>query len=140
MPQKVLGEDFNGVVVSDFYPVYNQFKKKQKCWVHLLRKVKELENLTKERAKFQAELQGFYQKIISFRNQSLLKEKERIKKANLIEKELLKISQRKTKDQGLQRIYNLINKYIQDLLYCLKDPEIFPDNNLAERALRPLVI
>jgi len=140
VPQKVLGEDFNGVVVSDFYPVYNQFKKKQKCWVHLLRKVKELENLTKERAKFQTELQRLYQRIISFRNQSLLKEKERIKKANLIEKELLKISQRKTKDQGLQRIYNLINKYIQDLLYCLKNPKIPSDNNLAERALRPLVI
>lgn len=48
--------------------------------------------------------------------------------------------QRETKDQNLQRIYNFINKYIQDLLYCLKDPEISPDNNLAERALRPLVI
>jgi len=96
---------------------------------------------TKERVKFQNLLQIFYQKILSFRNDyQSLKEKGKIKKVPLFERKLLKISKRKTKDQKLQKIYNLIKKYIQNLIYCLRNPEVPPDNNPTKRALRPLVI
>jgi transposase len=141
IPQKVLGKDFNGVVVSDFYAAYNQFKHKQRCWVHLLRKIKELsiQNPSQERIKLQDELQTIYQKILSFRNQSST-DKEKEEKANFIEKELIRIGQFKTKDQNLQKIYNLISKYTSELALCLKNPLVSPNNNLAERAIRPLVI
>ena len=39
----VLGEDYGGVVVSDFYSGYNALlSRHQRCWVHLLRDLKKL--------------------------------------------------------------------------------------------------
>jgi len=139
--QKVLGEGFNGVVVSDFYTAYNQFKHKGKCWVHLLRKSEELlaQNQTKERAKLNSKLHSLHQEILSFRNQLHLA-KEREERADFIEKELLRISQQKTKDQNLQKLYNLIQKHASELTLCIRNPEVSPDNNLAERAIRPPVM
>ena len=43
---EVLGESFSGVLVSDFYAAYNHYDGlKQRCWVHLLRDIRELEAL-----------------------------------------------------------------------------------------------
>ncbi|MDI6603279.1 MAG: IS66 family transposase, partial [Patescibacteria group bacterium] len=141
IPQKVLGKDFNGVVVSDFYAGYNQFKHKGKCWVHLLRKSKELltQNQTKQRIKLNSKLHSLYQETLSFRNQ-LHSIKEREEKADFIKKELLRISQTKTKDQNLQKLFNLIAKHTSELILCIRNPEVPPDNNLAERAIRPAVM
>lgn len=141
IPREVLGEDFNGGVVSDFYPAYNQFRHKGRCWVHLLRKIKELteNNSTQERIKLQLKLQRIYQEILSFRNQSsTIKEKE--DRANSIEGQLLRIGHQKTSDKNLQKLYNLVSKYASELTLCVRNPLVPPDNNLAERTLRPSVI
>ena len=43
---EVLGESFDGVLVSDFYAAYNHYPGlKQRCWVHLLRDINELKAL-----------------------------------------------------------------------------------------------
>jgi hypothetical protein len=40
---EILGEDYSGVTVQDFYPSYDGAPGlKQKCWAHLLRDVREL--------------------------------------------------------------------------------------------------
>lgn len=38
VPKEVLGDDFEGVVSTDFWPAYNWIKNQQKCWAHVLRK------------------------------------------------------------------------------------------------------
>ena len=39
--ENVLGENFNGVIISDFLSAYNKIKSlKQRCLVHLLRLIK----------------------------------------------------------------------------------------------------
>jgi transposase len=41
--QEVLGEEFAGTLVTDFYRAYNIYEgMKQRCWVHLLRNLKAL--------------------------------------------------------------------------------------------------
>ena len=46
---EVLGESFDGVLVSDFYAAYNHYPGlKQRCWVHLLRDIHELKALCPE--------------------------------------------------------------------------------------------
>ena len=46
---EVLGESFDGVLVSDFYAAYNHYPGlKQRCWVHLLRDIHELKALYPE--------------------------------------------------------------------------------------------
>src|SRR3972149_1440921 len=49
--KEVLGEQFAGVTVSDFYAGYNRLEgKHQRCWVHLLRDLKDLAELNADRA------------------------------------------------------------------------------------------
>ena len=43
---EVLGDGFGGVLVSDFYAAYNHYPGlKQRCWVHLLRDIRDLKAL-----------------------------------------------------------------------------------------------
>ena len=35
----ILGEDFKGTVLYDFYATYTFLEKKQRCWIHLLRDI-----------------------------------------------------------------------------------------------------
>ena len=46
MVEEVLGDEFEGVLVSDFYGAYNVYQgPHQRCWTHLLRDI----HLLKER-------------------------------------------------------------------------------------------
>ena len=38
--EEILGKDFKGIVVCDFYAAYNCLEKTQRCLVHLLRDIK----------------------------------------------------------------------------------------------------
>lgn len=140
--QEVLGKDYNGIVGCDFYTVYNQFKKKQRCWVHLLRKVRELtqQNPTEQRIKINQKLNRIHQQILFFKSQPETTSDQRKKKADQIETKLLAISRIKIADQQLQRVLNLCGKYAGELVVCLSNLYVPPDNNLAERALRPAVV
>lgn len=143
VPKEVLGNNFQGTVISDFYPAYNQFKYKQRCWVHLLRKIRELteQDPTEQRTKLNHQLNRIYQQILFFKtNNKETTPIQRTKKANLIKKQLIIISRIKTRDHNLQKLLNLINKHAGELVVCIKNPEVSPDNNLAERALRPAVV
>jgi transposase len=42
VPEEILGTDFKGVCTCDFYGGYNRLDVLQRCWVHLLRDVKDL--------------------------------------------------------------------------------------------------
>lgn len=142
VPQKVLGEDFQGVVIADFYPAYNQFKNKQRCWTHLLRKSKELTqiNPTRQRKTIHHKLKRIYLCIIDFRSQAETTKEQREKKAEEIKDQLMKISKTKTKDHNLQKLLNLCGKYAQELVVCVENFKVPPENNRAERAIRPAVV
>ena len=46
MVDEVLGEEFAGVLVSDFYAAYHHYDgPKQRCWAHLLRDIHDLRKL-----------------------------------------------------------------------------------------------
>ncbi len=43
MVEEVLGDEFEGVLVSDFYGAYNVYQgPHQRCWTHLLRDIHQL--------------------------------------------------------------------------------------------------
>ncbi len=140
-PERVLGDDYQGVVISDFYGAYNQFKHKQRCWVHLLRKAKELKEQipSKERAKLYRKLSRIHQKILLFRSKTTTQGK-RDRKAEQIKDTLLVISRKETNDHNLQKLLNRCHKYAGELIVCIKLPYVSPDNNKAERAIRPAVV
>ncbi len=141
-PKRVLGQDYQGTVISDFYPAYNQFRHKQRCWVHLLRKAKELKEQipSKERAGLCSQLSRIYKEILLFRLKPNTTQTKRNKKAGQIEQKLLAVSRQETNDQDLQRLLNRCHKYAGELVVCIKLPYVSPDNNKAERAIRPAVV
>lgn len=142
VPREVLGENFQGTVVSDFYTAYNQFLHKQRCWVHLLRKSRELteQKQTKTRVKFNQQLIGIYQQINNFRANAQTTQEQRDSQAHFVCQQLLKLSQSKTKDKNIQRVCKLIFRYQQELVFCIRDFRVPPENNKAERAIRPSVV
>lgn len=141
VPQEVLGKDYQGTVISDFYTVYDQFKYKQKCWVHLLRKAKELKEQipSKERAILYRQLSRIYQQILFFRLKQT-NQKQKDKKAQQIRDKLLIIGRQEVEDHNLQKLFNRCQKYATELVVCIKLFYVSPDNNKAERAIRPAVV
>ena len=142
VPKQVLGEDYNGVVGCDFYAAYNQFKRKQRCWVHLLRKARELvqQKPTKQRKQIKQKLSRIHKEILFFKSKTAITKDQRNKKAKKIEQEPLSIGRQKTGDRNLQKVLNLCGKYAGELVVCVGKPNVFPDNNPAERAIRPAVV
>jgi transposase len=61
-----LGEEFNGILSSDFYPAYTRIKaKKQKCWTHLLRELRNFREKypgRKEIVVFSRRVRKFYER------------------------------------------------------------------------------
>lgn len=143
MLEKVLGEDFKGLIGCDGWLTYKVFSKKfgillQRCWAHLIREVKEVCKHRQELTKAYTEMKEIFDEVKKSRN---------IK--------TFKIRQKKH-DELIQRLENWCNNYahypeMRSLIIkirngndswftCVLHPEIEPTNNLAERGLRKFVV
>lgn len=94
----------------------------------------------KPRTKLYHQLNRIYQQILFFKLRSAITQVQKEKEAKKIEQKLLSIGQQETDDHNLQKVLNLCAKYASELVTCITDPNVSPDNNSAERALRPAVI
>jgi transposase len=141
--KEALGDDFAGVVVSDFYSAYNQFPGgHQRCWAHLLRDLHALKEAHAEAASVVAwaeQVAAVYARAAAF---SDARPKARRQAQATFERELARLARpyrtRKGAPQRLlaQRIY----RFRQELFVFVADPRVPSTNNLAERSLRPAVI
>lgn len=146
---EALGKDYEGVVGCDFYSAYNQFKNKQRCWVHLLRRARELvqdKPTDISRLKIKNKLSSIYNQILLFRLNENTTQYIRNEKAEQIKNQLQNIqticrikSGEKT-DKNLQKLLNLCKKFAGELVTCVSDFSVPPENNTAERAIRPAVL
>lgn len=147
-PEQALGKDYDGVVGCDFYSAYNQFKKKQRCWVHLLRHAHELcqDKQTVEHVKIKNKLSRIYKDILLFRLKENLTQPEQNAKAEQIKNQLenlpaiLRIKSGIENDKNLRKLINLCKKFAGELVVCVSNFAVLPENNLAERAIRPVVL
>jgi len=149
VPAEVLGKEYDGVVGCDFYAAYNQFKKKQRCWVHLLRKARELcqdKPTDKQRLTIKNKLSRIYQDILLFRLNENTTQTEKDLKAEQIKHQLenlsalCRIKSGDENDHNLQKLLNLCKKFAGELVVCVSDFAVPPENNTAERAIRPAVL
>jgi hypothetical protein len=142
VPEEVLGNDFNGILISDFYSSYNPIKssKKGKCCQHLIRDLrygadKEDDN-------------GFCHKMLDILLDALFlrKLKEQFPylsykvETNLIHRRIDKQLKRKDFTTEGKRLCKRILKYYDDIFLFLHDLEVPPTNNSSEQAIRKLVI
>lgn len=137
---EIVGEDFPGVVICDFYAAYNCIDKTQRCLVHLLRDIK------KEREVLSSKLlERFDQAVRAFINDGLkiqaMSDCDAKEKAiGKLEKQLDKIIRMPvTKGRG-ETLIKRMQKYRNDLIRFVTHPGIEFHNNRAERQLRPMVI
>ena len=125
-----LGEKQDRVLISDFYAAYKNIPgKKQKCWVHLMRDSKHIGG------KLHTDLKNVYQEII----QELKKKKEE-RDYDGVRKRILLIEKQRYKESLAHKLQERITRHRDELLTCLRYDGVLPENNTAERALRPQVV
>ena len=155
---EVLGESpgqgesrlFSGVLVSDFYAAYSHYPGlKQRCWVHLLRDINELEALYPQDmglALWATAVRQLYDRAkacADARSRSASGSHPSASPNQLmLEKLLLSLCQPFSNDDTAPqaKLCRRIERFIKELFVFVSHPGVPPENNAAERSLRHLVV
>lgn len=145
--EELLG-DYQGVRITDGYSAYaNLPGKHQLCWAHLIRKGRELANLsslTKKKRQhceqFYSHLCVIYQTMEECRGQPFNLHQRQKRAEQLITQVHQHCQPHPLDPHKLTNLKAHMLDYQQALFTCLTHEGIPSDNNRAERDLRPLVI
>jgi len=142
---EVLGDEFAGTLVSDFLGSYNIYDgPKQRCWVHLIRDLKELS----EKNADIPEVSSWVDAVMSvFRRakktvKKKLAEGERIRLRRGFEDELRRLCKPylNVKSAPQRVLAERMERFMGELFTFVECPEVPSENNAAERAIRPAVV
>ena len=142
---KFFAEEFDGVLVSDFWAAYDAVGRlHQKCWPHLLRDVKEIEE-GKENGddwpEFRKRLRRIYGdaiRLVAART-TLSKDTYDLRHAKLYSR-MVELSVPEWTNPHARRLAKRLFKYGEFLLTFVEFEGVPPDNNQAEREIRPAVL
>ena len=140
---EVLGDEFAGVLVSDFYAAYHHYDgPKQRCWAHLLRDIHDRRVLYPDDlplVQWAEAVHQLYQQAKAFTHPA---EQQRRAAQLALERRLLALCRPYRDDpaSAQARLCRRISNHIKELFVFVAHPEVPPDNNAAERSLRPVVI
>lgn len=128
--RQALGEKNDRVIISDGYAVYGKLAgEHQQCWVHLLRVAKLAS------ASLYEDLVRLYELIGAELAKSVAgRDPPRFEQA------LTTIIQKTYPDRLAKKVQERITRHQKQLLMCLSHADVLPENNTAERAIRPQVI
>lgn len=144
VPGKVFGnKQLPGVLVVDRYSGYNKAPCKiQYCYAHLLRKVKDLEKKfsdSREVACFVEVLAPLLAKAMRLRTKKI-SNNQYYKQARNLKKEIIKVARSPSCHFGIKEIQRIFLENKDRLYHWVTDRKVPPDNNKAEREIRPSVI
>ena len=144
MVDVALGPDFAGVLVTDFYAAYDHYEgEHQRCWVHLLRDIRELRRQHPTNAEVGRWARNIHRLYRTARTQSQVcrTPAERVRLRERLERALLRVVEPYAKDKTApQRVLSKrIVRSIKELFVFVTDPAVPSDNNAAERSVRHLV-
>jgi len=139
--REILGEDFGGTLVCDFYAAYNFLPKTQRCLAHLMRDVKK----EREVLPGSVQLEQFEERLWNFIGTGesvshLPPGPEKANAAMFLEKELTAISGMDVPKGRPETLRKRIVKYHGEIFRFVNTPGVEWHNNRAERHLRPLVV
>ncbi len=150
--REVIGDEFEGVLSTDFYASYNVHEGlHQRCWAHLLRDIKNLQKLYPEKQEVQnwvKQIINLYQEAKAYpgpdeRKYPTLRDQrhQRWKDQIIFRNRLLKIcNPYLNKISPMKTLCKRIDKYQDELFLFIADPRVPSDNNSAERSIRHSVI
>jgi len=141
---KILGPSRNDrVVSSDFLPSYNLVKgPKQKCFVHLMRDLRDVEN----KLKGDNEFVGFKKMLMRLLKDAIrldemdLEEDVKKRRIKRLHKRLRTIYESDWSEPNCQRLSKRLRKHKDELFTFLEYEGVQWHNNDAERAIRPMVV
>ncbi|MGD2251259.1 MAG: IS66 family transposase, partial [Candidatus Methanofastidiosia archaeon] len=141
VPKEILGDDFDGVIISDFYSAYHTKLpyKKQKCLVHFLRDAGEISQNTAEAKRFYRRMKRFIKDAAKFK-EGHDPQKDIIKAKKRFQRRLDRIIGESYTDPDCKRLVKRLKQHRGSLLTFLEVKSVEYHNNTAERALRPLVV
>lgn len=144
VPQALLGADFDGVAISDFFSAYSPLDvEKAKCWSHLLRDSHEMakgQPPASERGQFHHQLHELFLEMGLALEEVEADESGRESVRDEMRSRLAAFATYRWRDWECRRLAERIRKHLDELLVWLVNPAVRADNNLAERALRPAVV
>lgn len=144
------GEDFQGVLSSDFYGAYNAYLgHHQRCWVHYLRDMEKLkeDNPKDRKLRYWVKvIHKVYKEAKAYPGPAPnlppgLKEQERIKKEEYFKQKLKSLCAPYIKTQLPQATLSArAIRFLSEMFTFVRFEGVNPDNNMAERAVRKTVI
>lgn len=146
--RRILGDDFGGILVTDCYAAYlrHAAQAKQKCLVHLARSARDWRPLAvagqaPQAVQFFDDVKTWVKRGCRYhRQRKKLTLAERAQEESWLREELLRLEQCELDHDKARTLQQRLRDYHDDWLVFLDYEEVDPTNNLAERALRPLVV
>jgi hypothetical protein len=132
-----------GVLVSDFYAAYDHYPgPQQKCWVHLLRDIRELGRqhpTDLALAAWTEAVRAVYERALTCQQRS---KPERQHAYRQLQAELAGLCRETASDERAAQavLCRRILKHLPSLFVFVLDPAVAADNNQAERSLRHSVV
>jgi hypothetical protein len=143
----ILGEDYSGGLHMDCYAGYDRHKTriKQRCLAHLKRSAEGWCKLLPKEARdsqvfFAAVIQWVKRGCAWHRKWKNSIEPQKDQEANWLQQELVRLQQMPTDSERAARLQKRIRRYRDEWLTFVDHPGVSPTNNLAEQALRAVVI
>lgn len=139
--RNIIGADYPGIGVCDFYGGYNAFSRTQRCLVHLMRDIEKELQIFPGNKKIQ-KLERLMWDFINtgLKAQENIGKKIHSKFCNQMENILDEVVSIKMPKGKPANIVKRINKYRNNIIRFAYHSEVEYHNNRAERSLRPMVI
>ncbi len=145
--KRILGNEFHGHLVSDFYAGYNDYAgPQQRCWIHLIRDLHELkENHSQETevVMWAEAVRKLYDEAQEWLKTALAPPREQREQryVELVSKaHQLGLEYARAKAHPCQALAKRLLRHEDELFQFVLVDGLSADNNLAERSIRPLVV
>ena len=141
--ERVLGEEFEGVLGCDCFLAYDPLKyRQQKCLGHLLKRCGKLRtSLSGEAVIFSQRVASLLRGAIRLKARREAMSEARYQRAcERLETALDRLLAKDESDPENAKFVKLLRKHRSRLLVFLYHPEVTPTNNAAEREIRPAVV
>jgi hypothetical protein len=145
VPEGIIGKDFDGLLITDFYGSYNGFKHTQKCLVHFLRDIeKELavspDDKPLQRLKRETKALIKAGKVIQTLDDSKAGDKKRARKIKALYQRLKRMTTLTSNNDRTQTLIKRVINYEDAFINFIHYPDADYHNNHAEQTLRFAVI
>ena len=150
--KQLIGEDYQGVLGSDFYAGYNiHHGLHQRCWVHFLRDIHDLKKLHPQDEvlfTWARDVKAIYEQAVAWAGQEGDRtlsprqlERVRVAQQHVFEQRLWKLCQPYAHTTAPHHTFcERVEQFFPELFVFVAIPGVPAYNNLAERSVRPLVI